>query len=62
MNLFLTTDAREAIRPPRLNFFPFKTRAGTIGTDGIGDDVVAEMKMFDRKFSLKIVFFLLVNV
>jgi hypothetical protein len=25
-----------------LNFFPFNTRAGTIGTDGIGDDVVAE--------------------
>ena len=39
--------ARDVTRPPRLNFFPFNTLAGTIGnddwmgTDGIGDDVVA---------------------
>lgn len=25
--------ARDVTRPPRLNFFPFNTRAGTIGTD-----------------------------
>jgi hypothetical protein len=41
------TYALDETRPPRLNFFPFNTRAGTIGTedcigtDGIGDDVVA---------------------
>ncbi len=41
------TYARDETRPPRLNFFPFNTRAGTIGTDdckgadGKGDDVVA---------------------
>ncbi len=39
--------ALDETRPPRLNFFPFNTLAGTIGadgcigTDGIGDDVVA---------------------
>jgi len=34
------TYARDVTRPPRLNFLPFNTRAGTIGTvDGIGDDV-----------------------
>lgn len=41
------TYALDETRPPRLNFFPFNTRAGTIGTDDcigtddIGDDVVA---------------------
>ncbi len=40
--------ARDVTRPPRLNFFPFNTRAGTIGTDdcngtdGNGDDLVAK--------------------
>jgi hypothetical protein len=39
---------RAVARPPRLNFFPFNTLAGTIGmddcigTDEIGDDVAAE--------------------
>jgi hypothetical protein len=26
--------ARDVTRPPRLNFFPFNTLAGTIGIDG----------------------------
>lgn len=28
------TYALDETRPPRLNFLPFNTRAGTIGTDG----------------------------
>lgn len=42
--------ALDETRPPRLNFFPFNTRAGTIGTDdcretdGNGDDVAAREK------------------
>jgi aminoglycoside phosphotransferase family enzyme len=35
------TYALDETRPPRLNFLPFNTLAGTIGTDGIGEDVVA---------------------
>lgn len=45
------TYALDVIRPPRLNFLPFKTLAGTIGADGCidpdgtGDDVVAENRI-----------------
>lgn len=47
----LKTYVRDAMRPPRLNFFPLRTRAGTIGTDdckgtvGIGELVVAKRKI-----------------
>ncbi len=51
------TYALDETRPPRLNFFPFNTRAGTIGTDdcngtdGKGDDLVA-LKKFKFSFLL----------